>query len=274
MIDELDSKQTKHFQSFDGKISKVQSDVSSIRDDMHGLESDFEELESEYDTLKEENNRMKIKLEDRDKTITDLRKNVQYLEDYNRRYNLIIAGIPELSDEKCEDVVRSFFFTQLHHSSAATIGIDITNRLCSKKDGSPRDTIVKFITLTDRNAVWSLRKKLSGSKYYLREHFSPETEAARKMLYPYYKAALSENKKAKLSGDSLMINGKRYSIENLPDLQPTHTIATDEHIFFHGRESIFSNFYPVKLILNDKAFNCVEQYFQYELVMLHGLDCW
>ena len=76
--------------------------------------------------------------------------------------------------------------------------------------------------------------------------------------------------KAKLVGDKLIVNSRRYSIETLKDipselqLKNLATRELESAILFNGKNSQYSNFYSCKFILEGKVFNSVENYFQYQ----------
>lgn len=39
--------------------------------------------------------------------------------------------------------------------------------------------------------------------------------------------------------------------------------GSESFVFFYGPNTVFSNFYPSKFVLNDTEFSCGEQYFHY-----------
>ena len=44
----------------------------------------------------------------------------------------------------------------------------------------------------------------------------------------------------------------------------------EHHVFFYGRDTIFSQFYPCRFIENGQSFICAEQYMQYKKAKLFG----
>ena len=102
----------------------------------------------------------------------------------------------------------------------------------------------------------------------LREDFCRKTEDARRVLYPYVKAAKIANVKHSLKGDFLIIKGKAYSTETVGDIpmefQPSYnaTRCNDKMIIFHGRESPFSNFHPSEFTIGDHTYCHNEQFYQ------------
>ena len=81
---------------------------------------------------------------------------------------------------------------------------------------------------------------------------------------------------SKLIGDKLMINGSRYSVDDLHRL-PAGLEAyraaekTDaETIAFHGELSPYSNFYPSAFTIGGHTFHSTEQWIQYQKSMMFG----
>ena len=96
------------------------------------------------------------------------------MDDYSRRSNLKIEGIPETIGETDTDlskVVLNFFSTHL--------GIDTTSmkferchRLGPKTGKLQRKIIVRFNWFGDRTNVWNKKYLLSGKKFVIREDYS------------------------------------------------------------------------------------------------------
>ena len=68
------------------------------------------------------------------------------------------------------------------------ISIVVSHRVgpYSQTQSRPRQLIMKFATLADRNTVWAKRSSLKGTGS---EDFPPEIERRRKILWPYLQAA-------------------------------------------------------------------------------------
>ena len=55
--------------------------------------------------------------------------------------------------------------------------------------GKPRTVLMVFHNHSDRDLVWSNRKSLKGSEFYLSEDYPSDVQADRKKLLPYLAAA-------------------------------------------------------------------------------------
>ena len=72
----------------------------------------------------------------------------------------------------------------------------------------------------DRNHVWGKRRELKGIRLYLNEDFSRETKGKRATLHKVVKEANKQGMRSSLLGDSLIIVGRRYTVDSLHTLPP------------------------------------------------------
>ena len=74
-----------------------------------------------------------------------------------------------------------------------------------------------------------------------------------------------------MDGDSLLINGTRYTISDPEIAAHKATEKTnDTHIIFSGELSPYSNFHPCKFIVDDQQYHSSEQYIQYKKALTFG----
>ena len=82
--------------------------------------------------------------------------------------------------------------------------------------------------------------------------------------------------KSKIQGDKLIVDGVKYSLENVGDLPPeiaAYKVAersNDTHLVFHGKLSPYSNFHPGKFNLEGLDFPTAEHYIQYQKALYFG----
>jgi hypothetical protein len=73
---------------------------------------------------------------------------------------------------------------------------------------------------------------------FINEQFPNEIEKLRNILRPILKLAKSQNVKATLSKNKLIISGKLYTVDTIGaiilETKDIATITTDQHIFFNG----------------------------------------
>ncbi len=138
-----------------------------------------------------------------------------------------------------------------------------------RKRGSkkPRTAIIKFHWFGDRTKVWQARKQLKGLDIYLNEDFPKEIQDKCRILRPILQRARSMEKEAFLNVDTLVIDGSRYTTDDLdkllPELDPAR-IATEEvgdMLVFFGGQSTFSNLHKSKFMVNGVTYDCNEQFY-------------
>jgi ribA/ribD-fused uncharacterized protein len=163
--------------------------------------------------------------------------------------------------------------------NVSDVNITRCHRLYQTSTNGDRNIIVYFQDIKDRDLVWMNRFKLQGSKIFISEHFPPEIEDRRKPFYPVIKQAkkIPEFKdKIHLAGDSLYVNRKKYTVENIRDLpkaiNPT-TLAENHFADILGFFTEFtplSNFFRCNLTVDGILFNCVEQAYSYFMCIRFG----
>jgi hypothetical protein len=148
----------------------------------------------------------------------ELRRQIQQQNDYSRRDNLILEGLDDNQDETNEDLeanVRSFIKNTLRIGDGEVIRFDRCHRLGRYNPKRKRGVIIRFNWYADRMSVWTSRRNLKGSKFFLKEDYCPATKEARDTLYPYLQAALSAGERATQLGDKLLLNGTKYSVDDI-----------------------------------------------------------
>jgi hypothetical protein len=116
--------------------------------------------------------------------------------------------------------------------------------------------------------MWMNKAKLKGSDVFMGEDYAKVIEKKRAELLPIMKLARSIDKYklgTYLSGDKLVVDKRRYSVdelEQLPhDLNPrfTSTITEGEVTYFYTKHSPLSNHFPAMFTIGEKTYCCSEQ---------------
>ena len=92
----------------------------------------------------------------------DLNRQVLDLDQYHRRINLEVSGVPEKKEEKPENIVLEI--AQKINPDITANDIDIAHRLGPKREDRerPRPIIVRFNNRRSRNAIYDERRKLKN----------------------------------------------------------------------------------------------------------------
>ena len=240
--------------------------------------------------LKEEN----IILTERVKRVEELNeslsKRVCALEDRILQNNIIIHGIQEgpweTEEIRQEKLYYAFSDTVLGRTieermdTARTMYITSSKRIGKFRQMSSRPISVEMLYKSDAEYLLRNRRHFSEGIFIDRE-YSKETEAARKILRPYLKAARkipTYQRKCRLEGDTLVLKGLSYTVKTLhklPDELSASNISStsDENTFgFFGSINPLSNFYPTKYEFEGNVFHSSEQYIQYTKAKYFGDD--
>ena len=115
-------------------------------------------------------------------------ENVDYLDDKQRKCNLIISGLEEIrneNSEQCQNKASKFLTEKLNMPNVQIIA---AHRI-GKPDKRNRDIVIKFKDQTSRDAVYKEKKCLKGQNVYINEDFCKNTIEARKILLPKLREA-------------------------------------------------------------------------------------
>ena len=107
-----------------------------------------------------------------------LSKQVNGLDAYSRRSNLIFEGIPEERGEDTWEKIKNVISAHMRLS-----GSEIKIERCHRLHGSkslPKPIIVCFNWNADRQEVWNNRRHFKGTNYIVREDFPVEMQKNQK----------------------------------------------------------------------------------------------
>ncbi len=156
------------------------------------------ELKTQVDSAIKENAMLKNKLTD--------------FESYSKKYNLKVYNVPEHPNEGPDMLLAKiadlFIVMDL---DIRKMYIDNIHRLPSLGGRGVRPIIINFVSLLDRDKVWSRRASLAsitGPSVWIREHYAREVEENIRKLLPIRKAALQQKMSVRMTEDKLVITVK------------------------------------------------------------------
>jgi len=125
-------------------------------------------------------NKMEQEIKEKDKKIaeleTEMRRRTDDLEQYQRRANLRIFGVPESKNRNQRedpDAVAINVFNKQLGLSITPADIDRCHRVGAPKEGKPRPLIVKFVSYRKRAEVFRCKRQLKGTGVTIREDLAP-----------------------------------------------------------------------------------------------------
>ncbi|XP_041453274.1 uncharacterized protein LOC121406325 [Lytechinus variegatus] len=168
-------------------IDSIREGQSSIVNSLSFLNEKFEEMKLKAEKIEKENRELKEQNICLQKRFSELTFQLNELDQYHRRVNLEVAGVPERQGEVPERIVLNI----AKHISPelAASDFDVVHRLGSKRqaDNKARPIIVRFTTRRARNIMYDGRRKLktlstkdlgynSDGKIYLNENLIASTK--------------------------------------------------------------------------------------------------
>lgn len=205
---------------------------------------------------------------------SDRDKYCQSLKDqaFDKRHNLILAGIPEDQSKSTKQLVQDFIKESL---KLKNIEIGEAHRLGSQPDsdtGYIRPILVKFKIITHRNRVWRKRGDIPNADNEqprrIQADLPKPLRDGMQTLYKIIRAAvmIEDYASAKVYDYQLDVNGQIYQITDLEDLpfqlRPS-TLASprsDTHLAFFSRHTMLSNHYPSHFTIKEQPFHSMEHF--------------
>ena len=234
----------------------------------------------EIRNLKEENAKLTKQVQILSSEQIVLQHKITLMEQKNLENCLVFRGLSEDISENDYNV-REKIYKELAHtfegnnyetnlSMAKNIVIKRCKRVGRFSHSCPRPFSVEFEHIQDVEFIMENKGYLQRGVYVDREYI-PEIERKRRILLPVLKAAKlckDYKKKCRLGNDKVVINGRKYGIDNLHQLPKeidpfAITSKSDNNcIGFFGALNPLSNFYETKFIVAGVEYLSSEQFIQ------------
>ena len=280
MNEKLD-KLSKDFENLKSTVNEHDSEIVKIKTDLKTQSIRSEKCETRINKIENETTVLEQNLMTENKK---LKKDMVKLEEYSRRNNLLFHGLEEREGEDCKQSVQLLLAQQLDFKEAAyDMIISKAHRVGPKSKKGSRPIVAQFILSTDVSDILRRRQELTRGdagvyvkqKVFITRDFPEEILRAQRQLRPVLKVAKKLDKDAHLSRDMLVFKSKAidlagcYATQEL-EVEKIGVIQRQNMIMFHGRFCPFSNFFPASFVIDEKKYNCVEQYFQKKRADYHG----
>ena len=290
-VDELRRTLDRKMDSIDETVIKIYSELAEMNDSLDFATNQAVEAtekanraEQKSSKLEKDINSLNLKFERLATENERLREQVLNQEMYSRRNNIIIRGLREpLHEQSVFPAVHELMW-KMGHADPASVPIAKAHRLGPKPRVAwqqPRDIIVRFTHVADRDEMFQHRKSLKnihGGRISLSEDLPTETQEKRDYLLPILKEAQKkqEFKDTMLVRDKLIVKGKTYTMKTVNSLpEPLRPAAVssrqnkDTFVFF-SRLSPLSNFSSYPIEVEGVQYSCNEQYIQKKKAELAG----
>ena len=204
------------------------------------------------------------------------------MENKSLECNLIFCGVEEPLNETSEGIKERLYWILADTidnpnpaerlSAAKECSIHFCCQLGKPNPVRLRPISVEFDRRINVDVVYDSRFYLTKGVFIDRE-FNLETEKCRRTLRPILHAAKQKSEyryKSRLEGAKLVIDGKRYGVNDfdllLDSLQPfeVSTKSNEETLGFFGELCPFSHFYPISFTYNGAMYHSSEQLIQHQ----------
>lgn len=189
------------------QIVKEQSQliVDQINESIIKLQTELSEAKSEIVKLKTENHL--------------LRERVYKLEINSRSNNLVIFGIPHIENENKESLANLVItkFNDVLNVNCSRNDLSDIYRLGKSNDKIP--VIIKFVSHFVKDLIIKNAFKFKDTGVSISRDLPPEERNNFKILRQHLREAKSYNLSAKIHKNTLIVDDKSYTINELPDLR-------------------------------------------------------
>ena len=256
----------------------------------------IDEVVKEFDTIKEvnkklekENNRLKTTVNGLSKKVDSFDKKFEEMEREARRPNLCIDGVVERDglnllklvndlfrdleiDLRAEDVCQSIYRKGKN--------AEVVNGVVTK----PRPIIVRFKDPNVKGLIFKNLRKLTGNNtwanVFINDDLTPDQINKMKDMRSIHYYAKSLGRDTKLKGSNLIINDRRFSLDEINEVPADLSIEKAKNIvvedgkglIFQGHHSCYSNMSEAEFIYEGRVYKSAEVAYQTKRAEVNGQD--
>lgn len=145
-------------ESLKGNYKELKENLFSTKSQLDILVKENDGLKSKVKFLEDQISTSKKELEDMEQRLNDVEASHDDLEQYTRKFNLVILGIPERKEEdNVENVIK---LGQLLEVNLTRGDIDIVHRMKTKSESKPRPIIARFSNYNAKSKLYEARLNL------------------------------------------------------------------------------------------------------------------
>lgn len=216
--------------SIDEKLSHILVKLTNMETSQVNMYREFESFGASMKSMSSRVDNLDIRTDTQSKLLKLLAYKSIDLEARARRINLIFKGIPEDPDERrnseggpdaCLYKIKFFLEGEMGYENAGDFPIQRAHRLGQRgyyvRGQYTRPIIVAFQNYSDTETIISNSFRLRNTQYSITRDYPKEIADARKVLYPHFKSARDNKKKASFKYPArLVVEG--HTIEDMfPD---------------------------------------------------------
>ena len=282
MFDDISAQLT----SQDSKL--LLSAISRAHQDFKGeIQKRLSEHESKISTNEHNIQALQHTVVSQEKTINELKTKVKELEQksesqflFNRRLNLVFEGVPEQYDVPLKDQIQGLIATRMK----LNINIeDAFRRGSALRKGAP--VVVVLSKFSDRREILKRARAMANPtgtnedpqppRIWINEDLPATMRDEHRKLTPLVKIARRYDSQSRVNRGKLHFKGLTYNVQQsyqLPFIDEVGIRETEDRVYFFGRYSKFSNFYPSPINNSGTVFPTVEHLYQFAKAKFHNKE--
>ena len=211
------------------RITKVENSCQFISNTFDETNTEINQLKKNVDDLTKTMNIANDDILYLSKSLSDVQtenakahNDILYIQHRTMRFNLLFYGVPDGGQNEDTEVVLSTFLEKEIGITEAPV--QVTHRLWPfhENQSKPRTIVAHFVRLRDKARILKDAKKLAGKPFGISEQYPKEISERRKQLYPIYKQARRNNRRAFLKVDRLFIDGEEIFPDTVYPRAPSH----------------------------------------------------
>ncbi|XP_062616814.1 uncharacterized protein LOC134278517 [Saccostrea cucullata] len=192
-----------------GKVIGVEECVTHISKQYDDQTREVKEMKKSVSNIRNENEMILNELEMVRNKFEDLNERHLDLQTRSMRDNLVFSGIPETEEENTEEVLKEFIRAEMNITEVPQF--HRVHRMGKRLPDKHKPIVAKFVLHKEREIVRKAApSSLEGKGFGVNEQFPREINERRKVVYPHYKKAKQQGKKAVMIADKLIIDSKRF----------------------------------------------------------------
>jgi uncharacterized protein YukE len=159
-LEKFEEKFATVLKEFKQEMITVRQELTDTKSEVKDIKTQMKELEKSVafhaEEAEDRETRYEAKLNRTQAQLEELERKILLQEKHDRRYNLLFYGFPEQSDENLSELMKTFFKDKLEIDENHVNKMAFANlhRIPTEGKG-PKPVIVKFISMADRDIVFS-----------------------------------------------------------------------------------------------------------------------
>ena len=195
----------------EGKVSSLTASLEYTQKEVDDLKSLTKEQEEEKKGAKLKINTLIEEVKEKDDKIKELEERINYQDDYSRRKNVRISGVPEPdSNETWEQTAASVTSMLQDKMQLPGLVLERAHRVGLRRDAKPRTIVARFSSYCDRESVMRNARKLKGTNIFVNDDLCPASQVVKNAQMPLLKQARQQGKIAFFRHTKLIIK-ERYN---------------------------------------------------------------